>query len=181
MRQAIIQMGYVTRDLDAALDYWINAIKAGPFYFAEYEPEQQVYRGKPTHTRFRLAYGFSGDMNVEVVQQLSGGPSAYTEALDAAGEIPTGGLFHHVMVTHNGYDEAYNAYLAQGAERCFDAVAPGVLRYSYLDARKLMGSYLEMLEDASPFLAGCEKMREIHRSWDGTRPKRDFGEIIELL
>ena len=35
----------------------------------EYAPEDQVYRGRPTVTKFRLAYGYSGDMNIEVVQQ----------------------------------------------------------------------------------------------------------------
>lgn len=180
-KRRLAQIGYATRDLDAALDYWITVAGAGPFYFAEYEPEQQVHRGAPTHIRFRLAYGFLGDIHIEVVEQLSGGGSAYSEALDAAAVIPAGGLLHHVLFLHDGYDAIYDEYLAAGAERCFDAVVPGVGRFCYLDTRKLMGCYLELVEDTHLFEAACAKMRAIHADWNGERPRRDFGEILALL
>jgi hypothetical protein len=73
MKRNLMQMGYVTRDLEQALDYWIDVVGAGPFFYADYEPENQVYRGAPTHIRFRNAYGYLGGMQVEIIQQLSGG------------------------------------------------------------------------------------------------------------
>jgi hypothetical protein len=174
-------MGYVSRNLEASVDYWIETVGAGPFFFAEYAPEEQVYRGRPTVTRFRLAYGYSGDMNIEVVQQDDDAPSAYTELLDAGRPIPAGGLFHHVMVDHDDYDATYAHYLAAGAERCFDAMAPGGMRYCYLDARRQMDCYVELIQHARAFAAPLAKMREAHRGWDGSRPKRDFAEIVALL
>jgi hypothetical protein len=47
MRPNLIRMAYVTTDLDPALDYWVEVADAGPFYVADYEPKQQVYRGLP--------------------------------------------------------------------------------------------------------------------------------------
>ena len=75
MKRKIIQLGYVTPDIDKALGYWCGIVGAGPFYCADFEPEQQTHRGKPTHIKFRVAYAFSGDIHIELVQQLSGGGS----------------------------------------------------------------------------------------------------------
>ncbi|TAL01777.1 MAG: hypothetical protein EPO08_08765 [Rhodospirillaceae bacterium] len=181
MKRRLIQMGYVTPDLESALDYWTGVAGAGPFYYAEYEPEQQVHRGQPTHIRFRLAYGFSGDMNIEVVQQLGGGKSAYSEALESGGPFPKGGVLHHIMLAHDGYDGIYSDYITAGAERCYDAFVPGVGRFCYLDTRALMDCYLELVEDTRVFEAACAKMREIHLGWDGRNPRRNFDEILALL
>lgn len=181
MKRRLTQMGYVTPDLEASLDYWIDVAGAGPFYYAEYEPEQQIHRGEPTHIRFRLAYGYIGDVHIEVVQQLSVGSSAYTEALENARTVPTGGVFHHVLLLHDGYDGIYDSYLSAGAERCYDAFVPGVGRFCYLDTRSLMGCYLELVEDTSVFEAACAKMKAIHADWDGRAPRRDFDEILALL
>ena len=181
MKRRLIQMGYVTPDLEASLDYWINVAGAGPFYYADYEPEQQMYRGQPTHISFRVAYGYLGDIHIEGIQQLSGGASAYTEALANAAVVPAGGVFHHMLMVHDGYDRIYDSYLAAGAERCYDAFVPGVGRFCYLDARALMGCYLELVEDTTAFEAACARMQAIHADWDGSNPRRDFDEILSLL
>jgi hypothetical protein len=174
MKQRLIQMGYVTPDIETALDFWIGTAGAGPFFYADYEPERQLYRGEPTHIRFRIAYGYLGDMQIEAVQQLEGGPSAYTEALDKAETVPAGGVLHHVMMLHDGYDAAVDGYVAAGAEPRYSAFVPGVGRFCYLDARPLMGCHVELVEDTTDFEAACVKMREAHLAWDGSRPRRDF-------
>jgi hypothetical protein len=182
MRRQLAQIGYVTRNLEASLDYWIGVAGAGPFYYAEYEPERQVHRGEPTHIRFRLAYGYLGDVHVEVVQQVGGGRSAYTEALDLAGaEVPAGGVLHHVLMLHDGYDAVHDGYLSAGATPCYSAFVEGVGRFCYLDTRALMGCYLELVEDTTVFEAACAKMRAANLDWDGARPRRQFDEILATL
>jgi hypothetical protein len=178
MRRELIQLGYVTADIEKALDFWIGTAKAGPFYYADYEPEQQRYRGEPTHIRFRVAYGYLGDMQFEAIQQLESGPSAYTEALESAASIPAGGILHHALMLHDGYDAAVGSYVGLGAEPRYTAFVPGVGRFCYLDARHLMGCHLEFVEDTTDFEAACVKMREAHREWDGSRGRRDFFKEI---
>lgn len=181
MRRHLIQMGYVTPDINAAVDFWTRVAGAGPFFHADYEPERQVYRGQPTHIRFRVAYGYMGDMQIEAIQQLDGGPSAYTEALEAADAVPAGGLFHHVLMLHDGYDAIHETYVAAGAEERYSAYVEGVGRFCYLDARHLIGSHVEFVEHTADFEAACVKMRAAHLAWDGSRPRRDFfSEILGL-
>jgi hypothetical protein len=181
MRPNLIQMAYVTTDLNPALDYWVDVAGAGPFYLADYEPEQQVYRGRPTHISFRVAYGYVGSMQIELIQQLTGGDSAYTEGLNSVSIHPAGGVFHHTLFLHDGYDRIYDRYIAAGAARCYDAFVPGVGRFAYLDARRLTGHYVEFVENTQVFEAACTEMHRIHIDWDGKEPRRDFGDILALL
>lgn len=181
MKKQLAQLAYVTHDLDKAIDYWVRSAGAGPFFMADYEPERQMFRGEPTHITFSIGYGFIGDVHVELIQQTSGGKSAYAEALDAAQSVPDGGLFHHLMFLHDGYDEAYNGYLAAGATRCYDAYVEGVGRFCYLDARAQMGCYVEFVEDTTMFEAASWHMRSFHQNWDGSRPRRSFDEVFALL
>ncbi len=178
MKRKLIQLGYVTRDLEAAIGYWTKVAGAGPFFCADYEPERQVYRGEPTHITFRVAYGYLGDMQIELIQQLSGGGSAYAEALERAEAEPLGGLFHHIFLLHDGYDSSYQGFVAAGAQPCYDAYVEGVGRFCYLDARAQAGSYVELVEFTADFEAACVTMRELHESWDGSRPRRDFFQEI---
>lgn len=179
MRRHLLQMGYVTPDVDRAVEFWTTVAGAGPFFYADYEPERQVYRGEPTHIRFRIAYGYLGDMQIEAVQQLEGGPSVYTEALETAASVPAGGVFHHVLMLHDGYDAIHGTYTAAGAEESFSAYVEGVGRFCYLDARHLMGSHVELVEFTADFEAASARMRAAHLAWDGSRPKRDF--LSEIL
>jgi hypothetical protein len=180
-RHKLVQLGYVTRDMEAAVDHWVTTAGAGPFYYADYEPERQMYRGQPTQIRFRVAYGFLGDVHIEVIQQLEGGASAYTEALEQASSVPVGGLFHHMLFLHDGYDASSDAYLAAGATPCYSAFVEGVGRFCYLDARPLTGCFVEFVEDTSFFEACCVKMREAHLGWDGRNPRRTLDEVIAQL
>jgi hypothetical protein len=181
MRRQLIQMGYVAPDIECAIAFWTEIAGAGPFFCADYEPERQMYRGEPTQIRFRVAYGYLGDMQIEAIQQLSGGDSAYTEALESAETIPAGGVFHHVLQLHDGYDAAHSRYVGAGAQERYSAFVEGVGRFCYLDARPLMGCHVELVEHTADFEAACVRMREAHYGWDGSRPRRDFfGEILGL-
>jgi hypothetical protein len=178
MRNSVMQMGYVTKNLDDGIDYWINVVGAGPFYIADFATTDQVYRGAPTNVHVTVAMGYSGDLQIELVQQNNDAPSVYTEILSSGRKIPRGGLFHHVMVKHDDYDTTYHDYLAAGASRSFDAVVPGVGRYCYLDARNMMDCFVELLEVSPPFDAACRQMREAHRNWDGQTPRRSYESLF---
>jgi len=182
MKHAVIQMAYVSRNLEASTEYWTSVIGAGPFFFSDVlAPTEQVYRGAPAAVRFKIAVGYSGDMQIEVVQPLDDAPSMFTEIMDPSTATPVAGLFHHVQLAHQGYDRAYADLLAAGATKCFDAIAPGVGRMCFLDARHLMDCFAEVVETTPILLAARAKMREIHQRWDGRDPKREFADVMQLL
>jgi methylmalonyl-CoA/ethylmalonyl-CoA epimerase len=182
MKHAVVQMAYVSRDLEASTEFWTGVIGAGPFFFSDVlAPTQQIYRGAPAAVRFKIAVGYSGDMQIEVVQPLDDSPSIFTEIMVPKNSTPVAGSFHHIQLAHQGYDAAYAGLLAAGATKCFDAVAPGVGRICFLDARRLMGCFVELVETTPTLLAARAKMHEIHQVWDGGHPRRQFADVMKLL
>jgi catechol 2,3-dioxygenase-like lactoylglutathione lyase family enzyme len=84
----IDQVGYVVRDLDATLARYEALF--GPFTRLDTALTGVWYRGTPTDVSLRLAFGKTGDIEMEFIEPVSGA-SPHTEFLAAGRE----GI-HHV-------------------------------------------------------------------------------------
>ena len=74
------QLAYVVKDMDAALKYWVDVLKVGPFYLFEHCPlRNQRYRGNPSNVDVTLALGNSGALQIELIVQHNDEPSVYKE------------------------------------------------------------------------------------------------------
>src|SRR5262249_54325108 len=97
---SIAQVGYVVRDIDRALDQWVNAVGVGPFFLVRrLEVESYVHRGKAYDMAFSVAVGNSGPLQIELVMPLDDTPSMWNEFLDQGHE----GI-HHVAYWTKSYD-----------------------------------------------------------------------------
>ncbi len=79
----IDQVGYVVRDLDAALRTFGPIF--GPFQLMETPLEGTNYRGRSSDVTLKMAFGRSGSLEIELIEWVSG-DSPHKEALDAGGE-----------------------------------------------------------------------------------------------
>ena len=85
----ITQIGFVVRDMDAALAFYGPLF--GPFNVVDFTNRNFTYRGQPADCELRVAYGWSGEVEIELIQPVSGaGP--HREALGQGRE----GM-HHVQ------------------------------------------------------------------------------------
>ncbi|MDG2471753.1 MAG: VOC family protein [Pseudomonadales bacterium] len=80
---AIDQIGFVVKDLSQAIKAYAPLF--GPF--TTMDPGKMVfnYRGVPTASEIRLAFGRSGDVEIELIEWVSGG-TPHKEFLDAGRE-----------------------------------------------------------------------------------------------
>src|SRR5262249_57107554 len=76
----IDQVGYVVRDLDATLARYDALF--GPFTRLDTALTGVWYRGAPTDVSLRLAFGRTGDVEIEFIEPVSGA-SPHTEFLAA--------------------------------------------------------------------------------------------------
>ena len=79
----IDQVGYVVRDLDAALETFGPIF--GPFVTMESPLQGTKYRGRSSDVTLWLAFGHSGPVEIELIEWVSG-DSPHKEALDAGAE-----------------------------------------------------------------------------------------------
>jgi len=78
----IKQVAYIVNDIDASIAHW-RELNVGPFLITRnISPLQNAfYRGqKSGKTPIHVAFGYIGDMQIELIEPLDDTPSLYTEA-----------------------------------------------------------------------------------------------------
>ena len=101
----IWQLGYVVRDLDAALEHWLAA-GVGPWYVFDPLPiDRFCYRGGPSIVPdVAVALAYSGTTQVELIHQRDDTPTLYRDFLATS----DGGL-QHLGFRPSDYDGALAA------------------------------------------------------------------------
>ena len=83
----IRQMGYVVRDVEAAMQHWIEVCGIGPWYYIDKLPLQDFhYRGQSGDPHLSIGLANSGYVQVELIQQRDDSPTMYQDFLNAGNE-----------------------------------------------------------------------------------------------
>ena len=107
----INQNAFVVSDIDAAIKYWTETMRVGPFFkFPKIEFAEGDYRGKPHKADFNAAIAYSGDLQIELIKP--NGPSIFQEFQDAGGK----GV-HHFAVFATDMAAACNEVKTLGGRR----------------------------------------------------------------
>ena len=169
----ILELCQVVRDMDRALEHWTGTIGAGPFFVFEVPVlPGQKYRGAPTEVSMRVAFGFSGGLLIELLQQTNDTPSVFTEMLDARGDG-----YHHIML-RLPYDEGIERLSGRGYEIAFSGQMPSGERFCLFDTRSADGSYIELMEISVAREDSLARMQRAHLQWDGkTDPVRGMDAL----
>jgi methylmalonyl-CoA/ethylmalonyl-CoA epimerase len=178
-RETFRQVAYVTRAdrFDAAVQYWLDVMQAGPFYIGDFRLGNQVFRGEPTDATCTAALTFHGDVQIEIIKPTNDAPSPYSDWLDRADTIPLAGLYHHFLIDTATYDQTRQRFLDGGATEGMSATLGDGRRMAYLDATATLGCYLEVIEAAESSARLSQLMREECAAWDGSQPLRSYSEL----
>jgi hypothetical protein len=87
--QGIRQVGYVVKDIEAAMNYWVKAVGVGPWFYRKVVDTTEFnYYGKPSKFQeLSIAVANSGDLQIELIQQHNDAPSLYLDTLAKNGEV----------------------------------------------------------------------------------------------
>jgi hypothetical protein len=171
------QIAFVVRDLDAALRHWTETVGVGPFFMLrKLKPDMWLYREKPAPgPTITIALGYSGDFQVELIQQHDDNPSAYRDFLTAGREG-----FHHVSswMTRAEYDAERERIRKRGIVATHEGSIPGSgIRFAYFATNEAPGGfYYEIAEVKEPPVYEMMMMiRDAARSWDGKDAIRELA------
>ncbi|HOE17071.1 MAG TPA: VOC family protein [Syntrophorhabdaceae bacterium] len=163
------QVGYIVKDIEKAMREWIT-LSVGPWFYTEKVPvENFMYMGKPSDVQFAAALANSGDIQIELIQQLNDAPSLYRDFLASGAE----GIQHisHWLDTEefeNQYDELIQRGFIAGHEGTIGLGG----RFVYFINRKIPGTILEVSEMSGLKGEYFRGIAEICTNWDGTDPIR---------
>ncbi len=175
---AVVQLAYVVTDLVASCRQLHEVYGIGPFFRSGAHPLADVsYRGRPADEPvvIDIALAWSGELNIELIQQHSAGPSSYREVYPDG----TGG-FHHVAAWAADYDAEVAALAAVDCPVSMEMRPWDGCRICYVDTRPLLGHMTELYTDDPRLRAVHAHVRSAAEQWDGTdliRPL-DFTAIL---
>jgi hypothetical protein len=158
----IRQIGYIVRDLDAAMQSWL-AQGVGPWFtMANVEQKDCLYRGEPCDATASLAFANSGPMQIELIQLVSDGPNIYREFLDTHGEG-----FHQFAWWAQDFDGVVDRAKAAGWPVVWSGGEGGGVRYAYFELDPRISTVVELMEltEASQGLA--DLVTAAAEQWDG--------------
>ncbi len=161
------QIGYVVRDIEKAMQEWVQ-LGVGPWFYTEKAPvEDFQYMGSPSDVSMSVALTHSGYIQVELIQQRNDAPSLYLDFLESNGQ----GL-QHVSHWVEDFDEKCKVLLDLGyAVGHSGNIGPNG-RFAYFVKDDLQGTVLEVSE-VSGFKGDFFKaIADICMNWDGSDPIR---------
>lgn len=131
------QNAYVTRDIDAAIAGFVARTGATDVMRFDGEVDVWTPHGEG-RARNRLAFIWIDNLQYEFIEPVSGLVDIYRDALPEGDAL----TFHHVCMRVDDWD----VFRAKVRREGWPVVLEGggeALRYLYLDARDLVGHYLE--------------------------------------
>lgn len=166
------QLGFVVRDMHAAMHNWTEKMGIGPFFYLDSFPVISChYKGEPTPLAVRLALSYSGPMQIELIEPTSDAPSAYRDFLDAGNE----GL-HHLGFLSEEYDADLERILKTGLtiEQSGVALDPQT-KFAYFASTGHNGTVMELIALSDALRPIFEMVRKAASDWDGSDPMRSLG------
>lgn len=162
------QLGYVVHDLEEAAARWAETTGIGPWRsLGRLELDHFTYDGEASDVEIGIAVAYSGDVQIELIQQFNDAPSMYRDLLDTYGEGA-----QHICFYPDDYDAAMEHALASGMEVGQEGALWGI-RFAYL--RGDAGRVIELADLPEPVRSGRQKGIDEAAAWDGTDPVRIRG------
>lgn len=136
------QNAYVTRDLDRAIELCGPAMGIGDFAAMDYELLLATDSGEKT-IQLRVATGWAGAIQVELIQPVSGHVAPYVGGLpqDANDFVPR---FHHIAVRRDDPDALEREVAAMGLPVIFRTGGNGISSV-FIDATARFGHPIEFV------------------------------------
>jgi len=159
------QIGYMVHDLASAAQQWTDTIGIGPWRIFEHAPISDFhFNGAPSSVEVSIALAFTGDMQIELIQQHNDAPSMYRELLGTYGEGA-----QHVCFYPSNYGAAIDAAVAAGMTIGQEGEIWGI-HFAYL--RGDAGRVIELAQLPEAMQASRQAGIGEAADWDGTRPIR---------
>ncbi|MCL2121877.1 MAG: VOC family protein [Clostridiales bacterium] len=171
----ILQVCFVVPDIDAAMRFYAEVLRIGPFSCARgFRAPDGWYRGSNAMPELTIAQACTGSYFIELIQQHDDTPSVYKEFIDKHGY----GIHHYgVAVATEDFDSLREHYFNLGFEDIFTDNLPGGVRIRYMGpkgeealekARIESGvSYYECIEIVNRQDNNFSRLYEAYRQWDG--------------
>lgn len=173
------QLGFVVRDLEAAMRHWIEVFGIGPFICMErgvsQPPSITWHRGEPVSVELKLGFAYMGGVQIELIEQTNSASSPYTEFLASGRE----GLQHLGFLVED-LAAAKQRIESAGYQPAYEIrVAAQDMPITYYDTPTLYGPMLELVP--ARWQPSRQAVWDAVSDWNGGDPVMRFDTYSEFL
>lgn len=164
----IHQVGFMSRDIDRSIQYFVEAWGVGPWYVMRNVAAPMIYQRERTDLEISIAMANCDDLQFEIVMQHNDAPSLYRDALAHTSALH----IQHVASWVGDIAGVEADAQAKGWSSIFETAAPPG-RSVFLTHPDEPAVCIE-LSDCDPFKNLVRAaIREAAASWDGGEPIRN--------
>lgn len=162
MDRHLFQVAYFVSDLTASIHKWADEFGAGPFFVAwHHKTDEFSYRGTAQEADVSYAFGYLGDMMIQLIQQHDDTPSIYRD-MYADGEEG----YHHIAYLVSDFAAERQRWLDMGYALASELYADEV-NAAYFDTRAMNGGFTEIHGDPQHIQGMFGIWKRTHEAWDG--------------
>lgn len=167
----IRQNGYVVKDVEASAAYWAHVFGVGPFFRMNHIVYKDVkYKNRIIEIDTSVALAYSGDLQIELIQQNNSVSTIYSDFMEEHGE----GL-QHIAVWPEQYDQGLCSIQQAGGELLMEGKAGSGTRFAYFGGLIHAGAVLEVVTPSSGAIKLFKMIKDASETWDGSMPVRSFS------
>lgn len=161
----VVQNCWVVPSIEEAVAGWVKLIGVGRWLLMENDADiPRFYHGKPTGARYRAALADWGNIQVELIDSVRGGPSAFAD-MARPGET----VFHHAAIESPDFDADVRRFADLGFPLAYLSTY-GDMHYGIVDTRPALGFMIELLEQSEAHTGAVQYVRSLSEGFDGTNP-----------
>lgn len=166
----LVQVCWAVPDIAEAAQRFAQTTGAGPFFLSPHIAYADLtYRGRPATLDQSSAFGQSGDLQIELLQQHCDSPSGVRD-MYAPGES---GIQHMTWFAPD-LDAEIDRMNSLGFDTVMTASVPVMqgMRLAWFDTRDPLGVMVEVYEDTDLMRRFYARIRKAAEGWDGSDPLR---------
>lgn len=143
--KAVNQLGIIVKNIDRSLINYRKLMNIRSWYRAQIIQEDIYYKNRRIDLKLDVAVGYSGRLQLELIEVLQGEENIYTELINNRGE----GL-HHIGFMVSNIQKKTEALKKSGLipvqHGFIKTKGRAEIRFAYFDTVKICGYILELIE-----------------------------------
>lgn len=167
------QWGYLVRDLDEAMDCWINQLGVGPWWGYRNVPAVAVVDGEQSDIVMSVGLAYHQGMQIELIHQTNTANSPYQyfyQRINAGSDEAQ--VLQQVAYMVADVNAAISECESRGMKEVGRILPSPDTAYVYMSSPAMAGMAIELMPFDQGFLDEYQRCAAEAAQWDGSDPYR---------
>jgi len=165
----VLQWGYLVKDLDEAMESWVEQLGIGPWWGYKNVPLKAIVDGKETDIKVDVGLAYHKGVQIELIHQTCDSDSPYSYFYRGSDDAQ---VLQQVAYMVPDLNEAIAQCESRGMQEIGRVVpAPGA-DCVYMSSPAIKGIAVELMPLDQNFLDEYQRCAKEAADWDGSEPFR---------